>query len=98
MAKIQCTDSRPAATLVGNENDAFKKFGRSTGQPVTIRRRGRVVARLNAPAAPQRAQGLRPWERLRGTAACNFEANESVLRTSDFEAGRCSGAQLRPDR
>jgi antitoxin (DNA-binding transcriptional repressor) of toxin-antitoxin stability system len=59
-----------------------------TGQPVTIRRRGRVVARLNAPAAPQRASGLYPWERLRGTAACNFEANESVLRASDFEANR----------
>jgi antitoxin (DNA-binding transcriptional repressor) of toxin-antitoxin stability system len=59
-----------------------------TGQPVTIRRRGRVVARLDAPAASQRAQGLRPWERLRGTATCKFKANESVLRASDFEANR----------
>jgi antitoxin (DNA-binding transcriptional repressor) of toxin-antitoxin stability system len=58
-----------------------------TGEPVTIRRRGRVVARLDAAGSTQRAQGMHPWERLRGTATCHFKANESVLHTSDFEAG-----------
>jgi hypothetical protein len=31
---------------------------------------------------------MKPWERLRGSAACFFEAGESVLKDEDFEAFR----------
>lgn len=57
------------------------------GKPVTIRRRGKVVARLE-PATPVR-RGAKPWEILQalgGEVLC--EPGESVIRDSDFEAMR----------
>ncbi|MBI2960166.1 MAG: type II toxin-antitoxin system Phd/YefM family antitoxin [Betaproteobacteria bacterium] len=57
-----------------------------TGEAVTITRRGKVVARLQPAAAS--ASALKPWERLRSSAVCLFEAGESVLRDEDFEALR----------
>lgn len=59
-----------------------------TGRPVTIRRRGRVVARLTALPREKVAAGVKPWEQLRGRAVCLFEPGESVLRDEDFEAMR----------
>ncbi len=58
-----------------------------TGKSVSITRRGKVVARLG-PAARMADTRIKPWERLRGTAVCDFEPNESVLRDEDFEAMR----------
>ncbi len=39
----------------------------ATGKPVTITRRGKAVAQLE-PSPTATAQGLKPWERLRGRA------------------------------
>ena len=59
-----------------------------TGRVVAITRRGKVVARL-APSWPRAEDShLKPWERLRGTAECDFEPGDSVLREEDFEAMR----------
>lgn len=55
------------------------------GQPVDIRRRGRVVARLAPPPAAAKAP-LKPWERLRGSGRLLAEPEESVLAAEDFEA------------
>ena len=57
------------------------------GEPVDIKRRGKVVARLAPPPAvgePQR----RPWERLRGSGELVAEPGESVLVVGNFEADR----------
>ncbi len=57
------------------------------GKAVTIRRRGRIVARLE-PAAPP-AGGAKPWEVLQalgGKVLC--APGDSVIKDSDFEALR----------
>ena len=57
------------------------------GEPVDIKRRGRVVARL----APPPVAGEPPrkaWERLRGSGELLAEPGESVLAADDLEAGR----------
>ena len=59
-----------------------------TGKAVSITRRGKVVARLQPSAAAKTAVSPKPWERLRGSAKCLFEAGESVLKDEDFEAFR----------
>ena len=57
-----------------------------TGSPVAITRRGRVVAQLRRPLAPQ-AAAAKPWERLRATGGRLLSsAGESVLSGKDFEA------------
>jgi prevent-host-death family protein len=57
------------------------------GKPVTIRRHGRVVARLEP--AGEAAPDTRPWEQLRALGGCaRFSASESVLGKEDFEALR----------
>jgi len=58
-----------------------------SGQPITIKRHGRTVARLE-PAA-RADDGLKPWEQLRALGGTvHATAGESVLRDEDFEAGR----------
>jgi antitoxin (DNA-binding transcriptional repressor) of toxin-antitoxin stability system len=59
----------------------------SGGEPVDIKRRGKVVARLAPPPVagePRR----KPWERLRGSGELLAEPGESVLQADDFEASR----------
>ena len=57
------------------------------GEPVDIKRRGKVVARLAPP--PRSGVGpRRPWQRLVGTGELLAEPGESVLETGDFEADR----------
>jgi prevent-host-death family protein len=57
------------------------------GKAITIRRRGRVVARLE-PASGASGQG-KPWEELRALGGrAHLKANESVLADEDFEALR----------
>jgi antitoxin (DNA-binding transcriptional repressor) of toxin-antitoxin stability system len=60
----------------------------NTGKTVQITRRGKVVARLQPSAAPVAVAGAKPWERLRGSAVCRFDAGESVLKDDDFHALR----------
>jgi antitoxin (DNA-binding transcriptional repressor) of toxin-antitoxin stability system len=57
------------------------------GQPVDIKRRGKVVARL-APPPAARERPRRPWERLRGSGELLAGPGESVLTSDDFEAAR----------
>lgn len=60
-----------------------------TGQPVTLTRRGKVVARLQPPFAGDAARARRPWEELRALGGRLLaEPGESVLRDGDFEALR----------
>ena len=57
------------------------------GEPVVIKRRGKVVARLTPPKSSER--GLKPWEALRATGGVLLsEPSESVLRDEDFETLR----------
>lgn len=57
------------------------------GESVVIRRRGKIVARLEPPKASERE--LKPWERLRNMGGTFLaEPGESVLRDEDFEAMR----------
>ena len=59
-----------------------------TGRPVTITRRGKVVAHLE-PSVPGAVAGQRPWERLRALGGTLRTApGTSVLRNKDFEALR----------
>ncbi len=59
----------------------------SGGEPVDIKRRGKVVARLAPPPAAGEAP-RKPWERLRGSGELLAQAEESVLDVGEFEAGR----------
>jgi antitoxin (DNA-binding transcriptional repressor) of toxin-antitoxin stability system len=59
----------------------------SGGQPVDIRRRGRVVARLTPPPATVKPP-LKPWERLRGSGRLLAEPGESALSAEELEALR----------
>jgi len=59
-----------------------------TGKGVAITRRGRIVARLQPSAATTATVAMKPWERLRGSAACLFEPGESMVKDKDFEALR----------
>jgi antitoxin (DNA-binding transcriptional repressor) of toxin-antitoxin stability system len=60
-----------------------------TGTPVTITRRGKVVAQLRAPAASASGGAQKPWERLRAMGGRLLaEPGESVIRDKDFEALR----------
>ena len=57
------------------------------GQTITIRRRGRIVARLE-PAGGVAVDG-KPWERLRALGGCaDISAKESVWENEDFESSR----------
>lgn len=57
------------------------------GEPVDIKRRGRVVARL-APPPRAGSPAQKPWVRLRGSGELLAEAGESVLAAGDLEADR----------
>ena len=57
------------------------------GEPVDIKRRGKVVARLTRPPAPGRATP-RAWEVLRGSGELRAEPGESVVDDREFEASR----------
>jgi prevent-host-death family protein len=60
-----------------------------TGKPVTLTRRGKAVARLQAPFRNAAVAGLKPWEQLRlGGGRLLAEPGESVLSDEDFEALR----------
>lgn len=59
----------------------------ASGKAVTIRRHGRVVARLE-PAGAAEGDG-KPWEQLRALGGrAHANARESVLNDKDFEALR----------
>jgi len=58
-----------------------------TGNAITIRRRGKIVARLE-PASSGSGLG-KPWEQLRALGgSTQVKANESVWADEDFEALR----------
>ena len=57
------------------------------GEPINIKRRGKVVARLAPPPAVS-AGPRKPWERLRGTGRLLAAPEESVLTAQEFEAAR----------
>lgn len=57
------------------------------GEPVDIKRRGKVVARLTPPPPPGKA-ARKAWENLRGTGELEAEPGESVLDAREFEASR----------
>jgi len=60
-----------------------------SGKQVTITRRGRAVAQLQAPLARAAAGRLKPWVRMRLLGGKLLaEPGESVLRDEDFEALR----------
>ena len=66
--------------------DLIRKVERS-GQPVTIKRRGKTVARLEP--AHGADDGLKPWEQLRALGGrVHAAAGESVLKDEEFEAAR----------
>jgi antitoxin (DNA-binding transcriptional repressor) of toxin-antitoxin stability system len=59
----------------------------ASGKAITIRRRGKVVARLE-PASSASGQG-KPWEQLRALGGhTQVRANESAWADEDFEALR----------
>jgi prevent-host-death family protein len=57
---------------------------RERGEPLTITKRGRVVARL----VPAGDEDDRPWLRVRGTAHWTSDPFEPVVEESDIEALR----------
>ena len=66
--------------------DLIRKVEES-GDAITIRRRGRVVARLEPAGAA--AVGIKPWEQLRALGGrAHIKAHESVWADKDFEALR----------
>ncbi len=65
--------------------DLIRKVER--GETITIRRRGRIVARLE-PASGNPSDG-KPWERLRALGgSANESAKDAVWNEGDFEALR----------
>ena len=59
-----------------------------TGRPVTIRRRGKIVAQLE-PSPSADMAGMKPWEQLRAMGGqLSTQPGESILRDEDFEALR----------
>jgi prevent-host-death family protein len=64
---------------------------RRTGEPISITKRGVVVARLGPPPSKQK-----PWERLRGTARILGDVVSPVFRDKDFDA--YTGRELRHRR
>ncbi len=58
-----------------------------SGEPIDIRRRGKVVARLAPPPTAGKAVH-KPWEVLRGSGELLATPGESVLDEGDFEALR----------
>jgi antitoxin (DNA-binding transcriptional repressor) of toxin-antitoxin stability system len=57
------------------------------GETITIRRRGRIVARLE-PAAGNASDG-KPWERLRALGgSADITSKDPVWQEEDFEALR----------
>ncbi len=66
--------------------DLIRKVEES-GKGITIRRHGRVVARLEPSGAV--GEGGRPWEQLRALGGrAHVKAHESVWADKDFEALR----------
>ena len=66
--------------------DLIRKVEKS-GKPLAIKRRGKVVARLEPAGRPEGA--LRPWEELRALGGSVLvRPGESVLKDKDFEAMR----------
>jgi prevent-host-death family protein len=60
-----------------------------TGKPVTITRRGRVIARVQPTKVDEGSARLDPWERLRALGGQLLAApGESVLRDEEFESLR----------
>ncbi len=57
------------------------------GEPVDIKRRGKVVARLAPPPTPGKAVP-KAWEVLRGSGELKAEPEESVIGEGDFQASR----------
>jgi antitoxin (DNA-binding transcriptional repressor) of toxin-antitoxin stability system len=57
------------------------------GEPVDIRRRGKVVARLTRPPAAGKS-APRPWESLRGSGELKIKPEESVIDESELVASR----------
>jgi antitoxin (DNA-binding transcriptional repressor) of toxin-antitoxin stability system len=56
-------------------------------EPVDIKRRGKIVARLTP--APKPGEPIpRPWEVLRGTGELKAKPGESVVQEGEFEACR----------
>ena len=55
----------------------------ATGKPVSITRRGKVVAQLD-PAPIASAQGAKPWERLRGQGRWLAEPGETFISPKDI--------------
>jgi len=57
------------------------------GEPVDIKRRGKVVARLTPAPTPGKPIP-RAWEVLRGSGELKAEPEESVIDEREFEASR----------
>jgi prevent-host-death family protein len=61
----------------------------ATGQPVSITRRGKVVARLAPSFQATQSVDVKPWRQLRALGGeLLAEPSESVLSEEDFEALR----------
>jgi prevent-host-death family protein len=56
----------------------------ANGTPVTITRRGKVIAQLAPPRAVAES-GLKPWERLRGRARWLAAAGERFISEKDVQ-------------
>ena len=60
-----------------------------TGQPVSITRRGKVVARISPSLTAAADRNLAPWEQLRAMGGRLIaKPGESAVLTKDFEALR----------
>jgi prevent-host-death family protein len=66
--------------------DVIRRVEKS-GEPVVIKRRGKVVARLEPPPKTAQSQ-CKPWERLLGSGVLLADPGESVVHDGDFEALR----------
>ena len=63
----------------------------TTGQSVSITRRGKVVARLAPSFQATQSAETKPWQKLRALGGeLLAEPSESVIREEDFEALRSS--------